>query len=62
MNCYVNMNSNVNQMWIIQKSKDLLTVHVHVEFISMCNDIKTFGGFSTLYTTTSPSRLKDKLK
>jgi hypothetical protein len=56
------MNSNVNQMWIIQKSKDLLTVHVHVEFISMCNDIKTFGGFSTLYTTTSPSRLKDKLK
>ena len=42
---------DVNQMWILKNSKDLLE-YIQSRPISFCNSIKTFD-FSTLYTTIS---------
>ena len=47
-------------MWILKNSKDLLE-YIHSRSLSSCNSIKTFV-FSTLYTTISHSKLKDKLR
>jgi hypothetical protein len=45
-------------MWILKNSKDLLE---YIQSRSLCNSIKTFD-FSTLYTTISHSKLKDRLR
>ena len=50
----------VNQMWILKNSKDLIE-YLQFRSLSSCNSIKTFD-FSTLYTTISHSKLKDKLR
>ena len=50
----------VNQMCILKNSKDLLE-YIQSRSISSCNSIKTFD-FSTLYTTSPHSKLKDKLR
>ena len=51
---------DVNQMWIVKTSKDLLE-YIQSRSLSSCNSIKTFD-FSTLYTTIPHSKLKDKLR
>ena len=51
---------DVNQLWILKNSKDLLE-YIQSRFLSSCNSIKTFD-FSTLYTTIPHSKLKDKLR
>jgi hypothetical protein len=50
----------VNQMWMLKKSKDLLK-YIQSRSLSFCNSIKTFD-FSSLYTTISHSKLKDRLR
>ena len=50
----------VNQMWILNTSKDLLE-YIQSRSLSPCNSIKTFD-LSTLYTSISHSKLKDRLK
>ena len=50
----------VNQMWILKNSKDLLE-YIQTRPRSSCKSIKTFD-FSTLYTTISHSKLKDRLR
>ena len=50
----------VNQMWILKNSKDMLE-HIQSRSLSSCNIIKTFD-FSTLYTTIPHSKLKDRLR
>ena len=47
-------------MWILKTSKDLLE-YIQSMPLSSCNSIKTFD-FSTLYTTISHSKLKDRLR
>ena len=49
----------MNQMWILQNSKDLLE-YIQSRPLSSCNNIKTFD-FSTIYRTIPYSKLKDKL-
>jgi hypothetical protein len=51
---------DVNQMWILKTSKDLLE-YIQSRSLSSCNSIKTFD-FFTLYTSISHSKLKDRLK
>ena len=51
---------DVNQMWILKTSKDLLE-YIQSMSLSSCNSIKTFD-FFTLYTSISHSKLKDRLK
>ena len=51
---------DVNQMWILKNSKDMLEYKQSRSF-SCCNSIKTFD-FSTLYTTIPQSNLNDKLR
>jgi len=51
---------DVNQMWILTNSKDLLE-HMQYRSLSSWNSIKTFD-FSTLYTTIPHSKLKDRLR
>ena len=51
---------DVNQMWILKNSKDMLE-YIQSRSLSSCNSIKTFD-FSTLYTTIPHSKLKDKLR
>ena len=50
----------VNQMWILKNSNDLLE-YIQSRSLSSCNSINTFD-LSTLYTTISHSKLKDKLR
>ena len=50
----------VNQMWILQNSKDLLE-YIQSRSLSPCNSIKTFD-LSTLYTTIPHSKLKKRLR
>jgi hypothetical protein len=50
----------VNQMWILKNSKDLLE-YIQSRPLSSCNSIKTVD-FSTLCTTISHSKLKDRLR
>ena len=50
----------VNQMWILKNSKDMLE-YIQYRSLSSCNSINTFD-FSTLYTTISHFKLKDKLR
>ena len=47
-------------MWILKNSKDLLE-YIQSMSLSSCNSIKTFD-FSTLYTTITHSKLKDRLR
>jgi len=47
-------------VWILRNLKDLLD-YIQSRTLSSCNSIKTFD-FSTLYTTISHSKLKDKLR
>ena len=47
----------LNQMSILKSSKDLLE---YIQSGSSCNNIKTFE-FSTFYTTSPHSKLKDRL-
>jgi hypothetical protein len=49
----------VNQICILQKSKDLLE-YIQSRPLSSCNNIKTFD-FSTIYRTIPYSKLKNKL-
>ena len=51
---------DVNQMWILQNSKDLLE-YIQARSLSFCNSIKTFD-LSTLYTNIPHSKLKDTLR
>jgi len=51
---------DVNQMWILKTSKDLLE-YIQSRSLSSCNSIKTFD-FFILYTSISHSKLKDRLK
>ena len=51
---------DVNQMWILKTSKDLLE-YIQSRSLSSCNSIKTFD-FSTLYTTIPYSTLKNRLR
>ena len=50
----------VNQMWILQNSKDLLE-YIQSRSLSPCNSINTFD-LSTLYTTIPHSKLKKRLR
>ena len=50
----------VNQMWILKNSKDMLE-YIQSRSLSSWNIIKTFD-FSTLYTTIPHSKLKDRLR
>jgi len=50
----------LNQMWILKNSKDLSEYIKSMSF-SFCNTIKALDK-STLYTTISHSKLKDRLK
>ena len=50
----------VNQMWILKNSKDMLE-YIQTRPRSSCKSIKTFD-FSTLCTTISHSKLKDRLR
>ena len=47
-------------MWNLKNSKDMLG-YIQSRPLSSCNSIKTVG-FSTLYTTISHCKLKDRLK
>jgi hypothetical protein len=47
-------------MWILKNSNDLLE-YIQSRSLSSCNSINTFD-LSTLYTTISHSKLKDKLR
>jgi hypothetical protein len=51
---------DVNQMWILKNSTDLLG-YIQSRSLSSCNSIKIFD-FSTLYTTIPHSKLKDKFR
>jgi hypothetical protein len=51
---------DVNQMWILKNSKDLLE-YIQSKSLSSCNNTKTFD-FSTLYTTIPLSKLKNKIR
>ena len=51
--------SNINHMWILKNSKDLLD-NLKSRSLSKINSIKTFD-FSTLYTTLPHSKLKSRL-
>ena len=51
---------NVNQMWILKNSKDLLE-YIQSRILSSRNNIKTYD-FSTLCTPIPHSKLKDRLK
>jgi len=62
MQCYCDTSysrGGVNQMWILQNSKDLLE-YIQSRPLSSCNNIKSFD-FSTIYRTIPYSKLKDKL-
>ena len=50
----------VNQMWILENSKDLLE-YIQSSSFSSCNSIKTFD-FSVLYTAIPHSKLKDRIR
>ena len=51
----------VNQMWNLKNSKDLLE-YIQSRSLSSCNSIKTFDFSTSLYTTISHSKLKDRLR
>jgi len=51
---------DVNQMWILKTSKDLLE-YIQSRSHSSCNSIKTFD-FFTLYTSIPHFKLKDRLR
>ena len=48
--------SDLNEMWIMKTSKDLLE-YIQSRSLSSCNNIKTFD-FSTLYTIITNSKLQ----
>ena len=50
----------LNQMWILETSKDLIE-YIQFRSFSSCHSIKPFDS-STLYTTKPQSKLKDKLR
>jgi hypothetical protein len=50
----------VNQMWNLKNSKDMLG-YTQSRPLSSCNSIKAFG-FSSLHTTISHCKLKNRLK
>jgi uncharacterized membrane protein len=50
----------VNQMWNLNNSKDMLG-YTQSRPLSSCNSIKAFD-FSSLYTTISHCKLKNRLK
>ena len=52
--------SDVNQMWILKPSKELLE-NLKAQSLHSVNSIKSFN-FSTLYTTIPHDKLKSKLK
>ena len=52
--------SGVNQMWILENSKELLE-NLKAQSLHSVNSIKSFD-FSTLYTTISHDKLKSELK
>jgi hypothetical protein len=51
---------DVNQLWILKNSKDMLE-YIKSRSLSSCCSIKTFD-FSTLYTTIPHSKLRDRLR
>ena len=51
---------DVNQMWILKNSTDLLG-YIQSRSLSSCNSIKIFD-FSTLYIALPHSKLKEKLR
>ena len=51
---------DVNQMWILKNSKDMLE-YIKSRSLSSCCSIKTFD-FSILYTIIPHSKLKDRLR
>ena len=57
---YRNRKCDVNQMWILKTSKDLLE-YIQSRSLSSCNSFNTFD-FFTLYTSISHSKMKDRLK
>jgi hypothetical protein len=48
-------------MWILKNFKDLLLEYIKYMSLSVCNTIKAFDN-STLYTTISHTKLKERLK
>jgi regulation of enolase protein 1 (concanavalin A-like superfamily) len=55
-----NINVNINDMWILKNSKDLLD-NLKSRSFSQVSSIKT-SDFSTLYTTLQHDKLKTRLK